>query len=68
MKKKYLIDDFEARSVALIAGSLLVPRARRAATVSPAKPKPRRIAPLLLGYAAARAGIQPVRRDLALAF
>ena len=66
MKKKYLIDDFEARSVALIADSLLVPRARRVATVSPSKP--RRIAPLLLGYAAARAGIQPVRRDLALAF
>lgn len=72
MKKKYLIDDFEARSVALIADCVLVRRASRAAASVLTKPnvsvKPRLMAPLLLGYAAARAGLTAPRRELSAAF
>jgi hypothetical protein len=72
MKKKYLIDDFEARSVALIADSVLVRRAPRAAASAAIKPKasvtPRLMAPLFLGYAAARAGLATPRRELSAAF
>lgn len=66
MKKKYLITDFEDRSVALIAQSVLVRRASRRATV-PA-PKAGLMAPLLLGYAAARASLTAPRRELSAAF
>ncbi len=48
-KKKFLIPDFEARSVALVAQSLLVTRVQRAVPVPPARAT--RLGPLLLDYA-----------------
>jgi hypothetical protein len=68
MKKKYLITDFEARSVALIAQRVLVRRAPRTAPTSVVSSKPGLMAPLLLGYAAARASLTAPRRELSPAF